>query len=52
MYGWIFRHLPGNRFWQVLQSLVLVAAVVAVLFTWVFPWVADTFNINGDPNFD
>ena len=52
MYGWIFRHLPGNLFWRVLLSLVLVAGVVAVLFTWVFPWAAEYFNINGDPNFD
>ncbi|MHA7132806.1 hypothetical protein [Oerskovia turbata] len=51
MYGWIFRRLPGNLFWRILQSLILVAAVVAVLFTWVFPWIAETFNVNGDPNF-
>ncbi|MEK8229163.1 hypothetical protein NKG05_29430 [Oerskovia sp. M15] len=37
MYGWIFRHLPGNLFWRVLQTLVLLAAAVYVLFTWVFP---------------
>lgn len=51
MYGWIFRHLPGNLFWRWVQALVLVGAVVAALFVWVFPWMADTVPLLGtDPN--
>lgn len=51
MYGWIFRHLPGNLFWRTLQALVLLAAVVVVLFLWVFPAIAPYMAIlQGDPN--
>lgn len=39
MYGWIWRHLPGPVPVRVLASVVLVAAVVLLLFLWVFPWV-------------
>jgi hypothetical protein len=50
MYAWIFRHLPGNTFWRVVQSLVLVAAVVAALFLWVFPAIAPYLELlGGDP---
>lgn len=45
MYAWIFRHLPGNLFWRLVQTLVLLAAVVVVLFLWVFPWAADRFDV-------
>jgi hypothetical protein len=38
MYGWIWRHLPGPWPAQTVQALVLVAAVVLLLFTIVFPW--------------
>jgi hypothetical protein len=38
MYGWIWRHLPGPWPVQTVQALVLVAAVVLLLFTIVFPW--------------
>lgn len=39
MYGWLFSLLPGPRWAQVLQALVIVAAVLALLFFVVFPWV-------------
>ena len=39
MYGWLWRHLPGPVPVRVLAALLLAAAVVAVLFTVVFPWV-------------
>ena len=39
MYVWIWRHLPGGRLLRVLQVLVLLAAVVALLFFYVFPTV-------------
>jgi len=38
MYGWIFRHLPGPTWVQVVEALVLVVVVVFALFQWVFPW--------------
>lgn len=38
MYGWIWNHLPGPTPVRVLLTLVLVAAIVALLFTVVFPW--------------
>ncbi|MGN6332865.1 MAG: hypothetical protein ACTHOD_14640 [Motilibacteraceae bacterium] len=38
MYGWIWRHLPGPWPVRALTSLVLAGAVVAALFTVVFPW--------------
>lgn len=39
MYGWLWRHLPGPTPVRVLVALALVLAVVAILFTWVFPWL-------------
>ena len=39
MYAWMWRHLPGPIALRLLTSLVLVAAVVVVLFVWVFPWL-------------
>jgi hypothetical protein len=38
MYPWIWRHLPGPVLARLVQAAVLVAAVVALLFTVVFPW--------------
>ncbi len=40
MYGALWRALPGNNWLKALQSLVLFAAAVAVLFVWVFPAIA------------
>jgi hypothetical protein len=42
VYGWIWRHLPGPWPARLLVVLVLIAAVVALLFTRVFPWAEDT----------
>jgi hypothetical protein len=39
MYVWIWRRLPGPLLLRVLQSLVLLAIAVTVLFVWVFPRV-------------
>ncbi|MEP6631459.1 MAG: hypothetical protein ABJA89_13380 [Lapillicoccus sp.] len=39
MYAALWRLLPGGRGAKALQMLVLAAAVVAVLFLWVFPAV-------------
>ena len=38
MYGWIWGRLPGNTLMRALLSLLMFVAVVAVLFTYVFPW--------------
>lgn len=40
MYGAIWRVLPGPAWLKTIESLILIAGVVAVLFLWVFPWVA------------
>lgn len=39
MYSWIWRHLPGGLPGKIIGSLVLVAAVAALLFFVVFPWL-------------
>ncbi len=39
MYAWIWRHLPGPVPVRVLIALLLLVAVVALLFTVVFPWL-------------
>ncbi len=46
MYGWIWRLLPGPVWLRVLISLALVAGVVAVCFTWVFPAIAPHMPFN------
>lgn len=38
MYGWIWRHLPGNTLVRAIVSLLLVLGIVYLLFTYVFPW--------------
>jgi len=39
VYGWIWNHLPGPTAVRVLICALALAALVAVLFTWVFPWL-------------
>ena len=46
MYPWIWRHLPGPWPVRLLAALVLVLAVVAVLFVWVFPHLAPLMPFN------
>ena len=46
MYGFIWRHLPGPLLVRILLALVLVAAVIAVLFLWVFPALAPIMPFN------
>jgi len=46
MYGWLFRHLPGPLWLRVLLTVVLLAALVVVLFGWVFPAVAPYLPFN------
>jgi hypothetical protein len=42
----MWRHLPGPVPAKLLQALVLLVAVVAVLFLWVFPEVAPYMPFN------
>jgi hypothetical protein len=51
MYGWIWRHLPGNTWVRGFFSLVLMLAVVFVLFQYVFPWAEPILPFN-DPGFE
>ncbi len=46
MYGWIFRTLPGPIWLRTVLFLLLIAAAVAALFHWVFPWLSDFINLN------
>ncbi|RFU86436.1 hypothetical protein DY218_12035 [Streptomyces triticagri] len=46
MYGWIWRHLPGNVWLKALVSLVLVLGVVYLLFEYVFPWAEPLLPFN------
>ena len=46
MYVWIWRHLPGNVWVRLFCTLVLLAAVVALLFFVVFPWVEPKLPFN------
>jgi hypothetical protein len=39
MYVWIWRHLPGPLAVRLLLAALLLAAVVALLMLYVFPWV-------------
>jgi len=39
MYSWIWRKLPGNTLFKIIQCLVLVAAILTVFYFWFFPWL-------------
>ena len=45
-YGWVWRVLPGPVPVKVIGALVLLVAVVAVLFTGVFPAIAPMMPFN------
>lgn len=44
MYGALWRVLPGPWWLRLLLLLILIAAAVYALFTWVFPWVDGILN--------
>lgn len=46
MYGWLFRHLPGPLWARILLTVVLLAALIVVLFGWVFPAIAPSLPFN------
>lgn len=39
MYGWIWRQLPGPLGVRITQAVLLAAAVLALLWFLVFPWL-------------
>lgn len=45
MYGWIWRHLPGGAVVKSVETIVLLAAVLALLWMYVFPWVEHTLPL-------
>jgi hypothetical protein len=54
MYGWFWRHLPGNTWVRAAISLAVVLVIVYVLFQYIFPWAEpllpfgqDTVNNGG-----
>ncbi|HEY3409872.1 MAG TPA: hypothetical protein VGK53_17015 [Propionicimonas sp.] len=47
-YGLVWRILPGPTGLKVVEALILVLAVVAVLFTWVFPVIAPYMPFNAN----
>ncbi|WP_167346640.1 hypothetical protein [Dermabacter hominis] len=46
MYGWLYRIIPGPWWVKVLVLLILFAAIVVVLFGWVFPLIAPYMPFN------
>ncbi|WP_016906202.1 MULTISPECIES: hypothetical protein [Streptomyces] len=46
MYGWIWRHLPGNTPVRTVISVILVLGVVYLLFQYVFPWAEPLLPFN------
>jgi hypothetical protein len=46
MYAWIWRRLPGSRRTKWLGAALLLAAVLALLFFVVFPWVEPRLALN------
>lgn len=47
MYGFIWRHLPGPTWLKVIESLVLVLAIVWLLFNYAFPWLVEETDFFG-----
>ncbi|MCF3963251.1 hypothetical protein [Streptomyces fuscigenes] len=46
MYGWFWRHLPGNAWVRAAISIVLGLIVVYLLFQYVFPWAEPLLPFN------
>jgi quinol-cytochrome oxidoreductase complex cytochrome b subunit len=51
MYRALYKALKGNTLLKILQLIALAAAVIAILFLFVFPYLDSTFaedpNLNG-----
>lgn len=46
MYAALFRLLPGPKWLKAIEFLLLLAGVIFVLFTWVFPWAYVYFGLS------
>ncbi len=46
MYSWLWSKLPGPTAVRILESLGLFVAIVALLFTVVFPWLEPRMPFN------
>lgn len=46
IYGTLWRILPGPKAVKVIEAVLLLVAVIAVLFTWVFPLLAPLMPFN------
>jgi len=44
VYSAVWRILPGPVWFRVILVLAILAGVIFVLFTWVFPWVDGVVN--------
>ena len=46
MYVWLWRHLPGPIAAKLMQSLLLFAAISALLMFVIFPWIEPKLPIS------
>lgn len=46
IYGFVWRHLPGPLPLKVVIALIMIVAIIAALFTWVFPQLAPLMPFN------
>lgn len=46
MYSWIWRKLPGGLAGKLTGSLLLIAAISALLLFLVFPWIEPSLPFN------
>ncbi|GII98835.1 hypothetical protein CLV28_2622 [Sediminihabitans luteus] len=46
MYGALWNAIPGPWWVRLIVMLALAAAVVAVCFEWVFPWLSEYMPLN------
>ncbi|MGV9181928.1 hypothetical protein [Arcanobacterium canis] len=45
MYGALWRALPGPKWLKAIEMLILFAAIVYLLFEFVFPWVQENYLV-------
>lgn len=46
VYAWIFSILPGPKWLRVIETMIVILAVVAALFQWGFPWAVEAFHLS------
>ena len=45
MYRSLWKVLPGPRLVKAIPVTIIVVGIIAILFGFVFPWIAETFLI-------